>query len=147
LYEIAIDYMRQRKGLCISYVITCTIVYVVKVLVTSFVYSGLFKKDTDIQKVFKKICGVWVLLCVLYVTKSRIETIIIPDFLSFLRLKLFSNYIRNNEINFNDTDVTSDVTKILEVTRNIRDIFVWLVSTFIPTSILMILINIYFLVK
>lgn len=147
LYEIVLDYIRQRKGLCISYVITCTIVYVVKVLVTSFIYSGLFKKDSDIQKVFKKICGVWVLLCVLYVTKSRIETVIIPDFLSFLRLKLFSNYIRNNEINFNDTDVTSDVTKILEVTRNIRDISVWLVSTFIPTSILMILINIYFLVK
>ena len=147
LYEIVLDYIRQRKGLYASYVITCCILYVVKVLVTSFVYSGLFKKDAVIEKVFKQICGVWVLLCVLYVTKSRIETIIIPDFLSFLRLKLFSNYIRNNEINFNDTDVTSDVTKILEVTRNIRDIFVWVVSTFIPTSILMFTINIYFLVK
>ena len=147
LYEIVLDYIRQRKGLYISYVVTCSIVYVVKVLVTSFVYSGLFKKDSDVKKVFKQICGVWVLLCVLYATKSRIETIIIPDFLSFLRLKLFSNYIRNNEFNFNDTDVTSDVTKILEVTRNIRDIFVWIVSTFIPTSILMITINIYFLVK
>jgi ABC-type multidrug transport system fused ATPase/permease subunit len=147
LYEIVLDYIRQRKGLYASYVITCCILYVVKVLVTSFVYSGLFKKDAVIEKVFKQICGVWVLLCVLYVTKSRIETIIIPDFLSFLRLKLFSNYIRNNEINFNDTDVTSDVTKILEVTRNIRDIFVWIVSTFIPTSILMFTINIYFLVK
>lgn len=147
LYEIVLDYIRQRKGLYVSYVITCCIVYVVKVLVTSFVYSGLFKKDADIKKVFKQICGVWVLLCVLYVTKSRIETVLIPDFLSFLRLKLFSNYIRNNEINFNDTDVTSDVTKILEVTRNIRDIFVWVVSTFIPTTILMIVINIYFLVK
>ena len=147
LYEIVLDYIRQRKGLYASYVITCCILYVVKVLVTSFVYSGLFKKDAVIEKVFKQICGVWVLLCVLYVTKSRIETIIIPDFLSFLRLKLFSNYIRNNEINFNDTDVTSDVTKILEVTRNIRDIFVWIVSTFIPTSILMFAINIYFLVK
>lgn len=147
LYEIVLDCIRQRKGLYVSYVITCSIVYIVKVLVTSFVYSGLFKKDADIKKVFKQICGVWVLLCVLYVTKSRIETVLIPDFLSFLRLKLFSNYIRNNEINFNDTDVTSDVTKILEVTRNIRDIFVWIVSTFIPTSILMIAINIYFLVK
>ena len=147
LYEIVLDYIRQRKGLYASYVITCCILYVVKVLVTSFVYSGLFKKDAVIEKVFKQICGVWVLLCVLHVTKSRIETIIIPDFLSFLRLKLFSNYIRNNEINFNDTDVTSDVTKILEVTRNIRDIFVWIVSTFIPTSILMFTINIYFLVK
>ena len=147
LYEIVLDYIRQRKGLYASYVITCSIVYVVKVLVTSFVYSGLFKKDVDIKKVFKRICGVWVLLCVLYVTKSRIETVLIPDFLSFLRLKLFSNYIRNNEFNFNDTDVTSDVTKILEVTRNMRDIFVWVVSTFIPTSILMIAINIYFLVK
>jgi len=147
LAEIVTEYIRSRKGLFVSYVITCCIVYIVKVLVTSFVYSDLFKKDADIQQVFKKICVVWILLCVLYVVKSRIETVIIPDLLSFFRLKLFSNYIRNNEVNFNDTDVTSDVTKILEVTRNIRDVFLWIVSTFIPTFTLMVAINGYFLVK
>ena len=147
LYEIVLDYIHKRKIWIVSYAITCSAAYVVKVLVTSFVYSGLFKKDSDLKKVFKQICSVWVLLCTLYIVRSRLETVIIPDFLSFLRLKLFSNYIRNNEINFNDTNVTSDVTKILEVTRNIRDVFVWLVTIFIPTAILMIAINVYFIVK
>ena len=145
--DLIFDYIKQRNILCTSYVLTCCVVYIVKVLVTSFVYSGLFKPNADIKNVFKNICGVWVLLCILYVTKSRIETEIIPDFLSYLRTKLFSNYIRNNEIKFNDTDVTADVTKILEVTRNTRDIFVWIVSTFIPTMTLMVFINGYFIVK
>ena len=90
LYEIVLDYIHKRKMLVVSYAITCSAAYVVKVLVTSFVYSGLFKKDADIQKVFKQICTVWVLLCTLYIVRSRLETAIVPDFLSFLRLKLFS---------------------------------------------------------
>jgi ATP-binding cassette subfamily B protein len=130
-----------------AYIVTCCVLYVVKVLVTSFVYSGLFKENGNLPETFKQICSVWVLLCVLYVTKSRIETFLIPDLLSYFRSKLFANYIRNNEFKFNDTDVSSDVTKIMETTRNIRDVFMWCVATFIPTMLLMCMINIYFMVK
>jgi ABC-type multidrug transport system fused ATPase/permease subunit len=145
--NLVTDYIKHNKTVMAGYIVTCCVLYVVKVLVTSFVYSGLFKENSDIQEALKRICGVWVLLCVLYVVKSRIETFIIPDLLSYLRRKLFDNYIRNNEVKFNDTDVSADVTKIMEVTRNIRDVFIWTIATFIPTILLMCTINLYFMVK
>ena len=147
LYDIVLDYIRKKKVLFSSYVIVCCVGYLVKVLVSSAVYSKLFEKDANFEVVIKNICMVWVALCVLFVLKSRIETILIPDFFGYLRTTLFDRYIRNNEVRFNDTNVTGDVNKILEVTRNIRDVFLWITGTFIPTVTLMICITLFFIVK
>lgn len=143
--EIVFDYIAHRKTLFNSFLVICCAVYLVKVLLTSHVYSKLFKGE-NFERVIKEICSVWVLLCVLYVIKSKIETAFLPDFLSYIRKKLFENYVRNNEVEFNDLNVTEDLQKILEVTRNIRDVFMWLVSTFIPTVVLSSFITLYFLI-
>lgn len=143
--EIVFDYIAHRKTLFNSFLVVCCALYLVKVLLTSHVYSKLFKGD-NFEGAIKEICGVWVLLCILYVIKSKIETAFLPDFLSYIRKKLFENYVKNNEVEFNDLNVTEDLHKILEVTRNIRDVFMWIVSTFIPTVVLSSFITIYFLV-
>ena len=147
LLEIVYDYIRSKRVLFSSYVIVCCVGYLVKVLVTSAIYSKLFDKNADFTEVIRQICAVWITLCVLYVVKSRLETILIPDLLGYLRTTLFDRYIRNNEVRFNDSDVSGDVTRILEVTRNIRDIFLWITGTMLPTVALMICINLYFIVK
>lgn len=145
--DIIDDYITNSKPLFLSYVSVCCLVYLVKVLLTSYVYSKLFEENANFFAIIKQICGVWVLLCVLYVVKSRLETKVVPDILSCIRRKLFKNYLKNNEVNFNDTDVSGDMNKILEVTRNIRDVVQWLLSTFIPTIVLMSCINLYFLYR
>lgn len=145
--DIIDDYITNSKPLFLGYVSVCCLVYLVKVLLTSYVYSKLFEENANFFAIIKQICGVWVLLCVLYVVKSRLETKVVPDILSCIRRKLFKNYLKNNEINFNDTDVSGDMNKILEVTRNIRDVVQWLLSTFIPTIVLMSCINLYFLYR
>jgi len=147
LYDIVSDYIRKKKVLFSSYLIVCCAGYLVKVLVSSAIYSKLFEKDAKFDEVIKKICMVWVALCVLFVLKTRLETVLMPDFLGYLRTTLFDRYVRNNEVRFNDADVTGDVTKILEVTRNIRDVFLWMTGTFIPTVVLMICITLFFIVK
>jgi len=145
--EIIEDYITNSKPLFLGYVSVCCIVYIVKVLLTSYVYSKLFSENANFPVIIKEICGVWILLCVLYVVKSRLETKVVPDILSSVRRKLFKNYLKNNEVDFNDTDVSGDMNKILEVTRNIRDVVQWLISTFIPTIFLMSCINLYFLYR
>jgi hypothetical protein len=142
--DIIDDYINNSKPLFLSYVSVCCLVYLVKVLLTSYVYSKLFEENANFFAIIKEICGVWVFLCVLYVVKSRLETKVVPDILSCIRRKLFKNYLKNNEVNFNDTDVSGDMNKILEVTRNIRDVVQWLLSTFIATIVLISCINLYF---
>jgi ABC-type multidrug transport system fused ATPase/permease subunit len=144
--ELVREYINNRKTLFSSYLVVSCLSYLVKVLLTSFVYSKLFSEGAEFKKIIKEICGVWVLICILHAIKSKIEASLIPDFLSHIRKKLFENYIKNNEVDFNDSDVSGDLGKILEVTRNIRDVFIWFTATFIPTVVLMICINLYFLV-
>ena len=147
LFEIVADYIRQHKTLFYSYVVVCCLGYIIKVLVSSAVYSRLFKEDANFDSVVKDICKVWVSLCVLYVIRTRIETTLMTDLLGYLRMALFDRYIKNNEFKFNDTDVSGDVAKILEVSRHIRDIFIWMIGTFVPTVVLMFFINVMFLWK
>jgi ABC-type multidrug transport system fused ATPase/permease subunit len=146
-YDLVTDFIKDNKKLFAGYVTICCVVYMSKVLLTSYTYSKMFNKNADFKETVKQICMVWAFLCILYIVKSRLETVIVPEFLSYIRKKLFANYIRNNEQNFNDTDVTSDLNNILEVSRNIRDIFQWVFGTFIPTVSLMISINMFFMYK
>ena len=52
-----------------------------------------------------------------------------------------------NETNFNDSNITDDVNNILELTRNLREIFLWLCESLIPVIIIMVVVNLYFLFK
>jgi ABC-type multidrug transport system fused ATPase/permease subunit len=52
-----------------------------------------------------------------------------------------------NETNFNDSNITDDVNNILELTRNLREIFLWVCENLIPIVIIMFIVNGYFLFK
>ena len=145
--EIVKDYIKQNSVKFYFFIGLCSVVYITKVLLTSILYSKFFEKDPDFSKIIKRVAFIWVVLCLLYIIKSRIEASIMPDFLSYIRRRLFEKYIKSNETHLNEKDVSSDLNRILEVTRNIRDVFSWMSVTFIPIVVLMIVITLYFLVK
>ena len=117
LVDIVKDYIKQHKVLFSSYLTFCCVSYIVKVLFTSKIYSKLFDPKQKFEDVIGKICILWAGLCVLYVVRLRLETAIVPDLLSFIRKRLFDNYIRNNEHRFNDSDVNLDLSKLISSGR------------------------------
>jgi ABC-type multidrug transport system fused ATPase/permease subunit len=145
--QIVKDYINHNKSIFYTYVFLCCLMYIIKVIVMSNVYSRLFNKNSDIETTIKYICITWITICVLYVIKLRIETQVTLSFLSKIKHDIFSFYIKNNEYNFDDNNVNTDVARILEVTRSIRGLFFWTVNSLIPIIILIITINIYFMVK
>jgi len=90
---------------------------------------------------------IWVLRCIVSYLKSYNESIILPEITFFIRNKLFTEYININSIFYNDVDVTSDLRQIIDLSRLIRDIFVWISESIIPVAILMITINSYLVYK
>ena len=145
--QIVKDYINHNKAIFYTYVFLCCLMYMIKVIVMSKVYSKLFDKNSDIETAIKYICITWVTICVLYIIKLRIETHVTLNFLSVIKHAIFSFYIKNNEYNFNDSTVNMDVGRILEVTRHMRTLFFWSCNTVIPMIILTVVINIYFIVK
>ena len=150
LLKLVKDYINENRISFYSYVFICCVGYFVRVIVTSLIYGQFFETNVgqeDFLRVIKNICLVWVSLSVLYIIQLRLEYKVVPDFISYIRKKIFRNYIIVNETNFNDSNITDDVNNILEMTRNFRDIFQWGCQTLVPTIFIMIIINIYFLIR
>ena len=150
LIELVKQYVEENRALVYSYILVCSVGYFIRVIITSLVYGQFFDDNTtkeDFPSIIRNICIVWVLISIFYIIKIRLEYQVIPRFLSFIRKKLFRNYIVMNETNFNDSNITDDVNNILELTRNLREIFLWFCENLIPIVIIMIIVNGYFLIK
>ena len=147
--QLCIDYIHLHKTLFFSYIIIASISYIVKVLVTPMIYSNILdlKNSDNFLSIIKQICFLWVIIGIIYIVKVRIENKLFPEFLSFVRQHLFKLFLEKNKINFNESNVSSDITRILEVTRCMKDIFSMTCQLFIPLSILTLCINGYFLYK
>jgi len=141
------DYISQNKTVFFTYLLICCLFYLVKVFIMSFIYEKLFSKNSDIPKVIRNICFVWVFICVIYLIKIRLETKLFSEFLCYIRSKIFEFYLKVNEYNFNDSCISTDVSKLLDLTRNIRDLLYWFCQTLFPIFILIFCINVYFLIK
>jgi ABC-type multidrug transport system fused ATPase/permease subunit len=139
------DYIKKNSSNVILYILSCSFENIVKVLLTSKIYSSFLKKDIVISDAFKNVICIWVLKFILSYIKSYLESIIIPDFVFYMRDRLFSDYLKINELSFNDVNVSTDVRQIIDFTKLFKDLFIWIADSIIPLSILILCMNGYFL--
>ena len=76
--------------------------------------------------------------------KDRVESELTPEYLSYIRKKLFSKTIENNSDNFEDIKTGEYITRILDISRNMRDTFNYIISSIIPNILGIIIIISYF---
>ena len=146
--KLCIDYIELNKPLFWTYIIISSITYIIKVVITSIIYSKLLDlKETHFLSIIKQICILWMIQAIFYITKTTIENKLFPEFLSYTRQQLFNLFLQKNKTDFNDANISSDITRILEVTRYMKDVFAWVCQYIIPVSILTIFINLYFVYK
>ena len=146
--ELFLKFIRQNNTFYI-YSFICSISYILQVFGSSIVYKKFFDKNIShhFDKVFKQVCILWISLFILYILKSKIESYIIPDIVSYIRREVIINYLYTNEQNFNDKDTEKDALKLIDFGFFFEKVFIWLIENFIPTTILTIFMNIYFLAK
>jgi ABC-type multidrug transport system fused ATPase/permease subunit len=131
------------------YIFICSISYILQVFGSSYVYKKFFNKDisNNFDSVFKQICILWISLFILYILKSKTESIITPDILVYIRKEIIANYMNTNNKFFSEKDMETDSLKIIDFGFYFERIFIWMIESVIPTIILIIFMNIYFLIK
>ena len=146
--KICMEYIHKYKNLYNSYIIISTISYITKIIVTPMIYSSILNlKEDNTFSVISKIFKLWIFLGIIYMIKIRIENYLFPTFLSFARQYLFRLFLERNKSNFNDSSIASDINRILEVTRYMKEIFSWVSQYILPLSFLLIFLNSYFVYK
>lgn len=142
--KLVSDYCHENKGLVSSFLLVCCFQYVLNIIVTSHVYSKFFKPDTDMKVNLRNVCVLWVAKFIVASVKAQIEERIFPEFTAFLRHQLFCLYMKANQVQFDDVNVSGDVRDMLELSRMIRDLFGWIAQTMIPTAVFLVVIILYF---
>ena len=147
------------KGLLLKFLSTNKIVYLyvflscismfLQVIVSTLIYRKFLEKNIkeNFYKLIKQICILWISMFVIYIIRSKIECSIAPDVNTFVRRELIINYLHTNEVHFNDKEAEKDHIKMIEAGYYYQKLFIWIFESIIPIIVIMIIMNIYFLIK
>lgn len=143
------NYLSQRKGLFVLYLLVVFLTFPAETLVISRLYSELFSsiRKGDSKSHIYIITGIivtWLIIIGFYYAKSQLYSTIIPDYLSFIRKKIFTKTIEFYKNNYQDIKIGKFITRVLGLARIIKNIMISLFENIFPLGMAIIIINIYF---
>ena len=111
------------------------------------IYTNIINniKNVNSSGIIWLIIIVWFILILFYYLKFKFESKIVPKYLVYIRNFIFGKIIKNNSENFKEVKVGEQISRIMELSVNMRDLFYHTISEYIPTFIAMISIITYFL--
>ena len=143
--EIIFNFINNNKKLVLSNILVGSLIQIIKVFLLPYVYSNIINNMDIIEDKLVNVVYVWVILCILFIAKSKLETEIYSSLLFYVRNILYKRYIVNNYYDFNDSNTNIYVQLIVDSSKLCRDLFILISQTLIPTFVLIIGMNIYFL--
>ena len=161
-----LDFFATKKKYFIAYIINSLILVPTESIVLPSLYGKLFsanlKKEIlpqvggGIRETYKNLSGKQIIFLIIFVMlmfiiinnfKYALEVIIVPAFMSNSRQLIFKNTIKAYEDNYEDIKSGKTIAKILDVTRNMRDVLMYVLAWGFPSFLGMVLVTIYFFFK
>jgi ABC-type multidrug transport system fused ATPase/permease subunit len=162
IYKLLVqDFVGQHKWEFITYILLIVLFFPIEGILLPKVYGQMFEKIktissfTDIYNwrenmskmnfpgALTVLIGLWGLVIVSYSAKNHIESLLIPSYFSYLRDIIFKNTINSYQNKYNDMKTGDYLARVLELTRNFKDLFQHLLSRFLPEFIVSMLIIAY----
>lgn len=89
------------------------------------------------------IAGIWLVVWVGYTLKNTLSATLMPSYVSFLRQRLFAGTVEKHSSNYKDIRVGEEVTRIMDVSRNMRDVLGWLFEDLCPVYLTTLVLVVY----
>ena len=139
--ELFTDFFKQNKATLILFVVITLLTFPVESIIIPQFYGNLYssitenknaKKLREIGKIIMLIIGVWLVIQGFYYVKNMMISRIIPRYLVFLRKKMFVKVLENNETDYKDIKITKNVSRIFDLSNEIKDLLYYLMSSLLP---------------
>jgi ABC-type multidrug transport system fused ATPase/permease subunit len=91
--------------------------------------------------------GLWIVVILSSSVKTYIESLLIPGYFTYLRQLLFEKTVNSYQAEYRDVKTGEYLTRALELTRHIKDLFQYLLSQFLPELIVSLMIVGYMFVQ
>lgn len=162
--KLLFDYIRDNKLLVLIYISIVLFTFPAQSVILPQFYSKLFESIKNTSSKSKNVINnffesikkkntigliyivilIWIGIIIFYAIKNSFEAKIVPDYLSFVRGIIFEKTIEKHKNNYEDIRVGEHITRILDVSRNMRDSLSWGMSEILPIMLAMLCIISYF---
>jgi ATP-binding cassette subfamily B protein len=139
--ELFTDFFKQNKAILILFVVITLLTFPVESIVIPQFYGNLYSSITEnknakrlreIGKIIMLIIGVWLVIQAFYYIKNLMISRIIPRYLVFLRKKMFIKVLENNETDYKDIKITKNISRIFDLSNEIKDFLYYVMSYLLP---------------
>ena len=152
------DFINEHKWKFISYLILIFGFFPIEAILIPKIYGKLFETIKSIssfsdiynwKKNFKSmnfpgtmviLIILWILVLLAYSGKNYLEALLIPAYFSYSRDVIFKQTIKTYQSNYEDIKTGEYLARVLELTRNFKDLFQHILSRFLPEFIVSFLI-------
>jgi ABC-type multidrug transport system fused ATPase/permease subunit len=147
--ELFTDFFKQNKATLILFVVITLLTFPVESIVIPQFYGNLYSSITEnknakrlreIGKIIMLIVGVWLVIQAFYYIKNLMISRIIPRYLVFLRKKMFVKVLENNETDYKDIKITKNISRIFDLSNEIKDVLYYLMSSLLPLLMTVVLV-------
>jgi ABC-type multidrug transport system fused ATPase/permease subunit len=147
--ELFTDFFKQNKAILILFVVITLLTFPVESIIIPQFYGNLYSSITEnknakrlreIGKIIMLIIGVWLVIQAFYYIKNLMISRIIPRYLVFLRKKMFVKVLENNETDYKDIKITKNVSRIFDLSNEIKDVLYYLMSSLLPLLMTVVLV-------
>jgi ABC-type multidrug transport system fused ATPase/permease subunit len=147
--ELFTDFFKQNKAILILFVVITLLTFPVESIIIPQFYGNLYssitenknaKKLREIGKIIMLIIGVWLVIQAFYYIKNLMISKIIPRYLVFLRKKMFIKVLENNETDYKDIKITKNISRIFDLSNEIKDFLYYVMSYLVPLLMTVVLV-------
>ena len=137
--ELVFNYISTHRRTIALYVIVVLCTLPVQLVVLPQLYSRFVDAvrgnggGDGIRQWLYAIVLLWAVVVGAYVVKNSIESDLVPKYLSFIRSRLFRGTVEKHSKDYRDLQAGEEVTRILSVSRNMKEFVVWCASELLPT--------------
>jgi ABC-type multidrug transport system fused ATPase/permease subunit len=159
------DFIQQNKYTFLAYILIILIFFPIEGLLLPNVYGMMFERFktnvkienfgdifTNIQK--QNLPGMIILLVLVWVViigssyiKHHVESFLVPEYMKYTRNAIYEKTVEAYSSDFRDMKTGEYLSRMLELTRNLKDLFQYTINRLIPESTVTVIIVLYLLLK
>lgn len=143
--SICLEFFKNNKSSIFTFLVVSSLFYLITIVIVPFVVTKInYIYETLRLKWFIIITAIILILAlIIYFLKLKLENKILPELLSYIRTKIVKSYLDKNKVNFEEANITSDINALYNISQKTLDFLMWMVSTLLPTFIVIFFIIIY----
>ena len=165
--KLLTDYLYENIWIILLFTFVILFTLPVEMVVLPRFYSQMFEqirttKASSLPQLFESIITnissfsssgliyiisvIWLVVVCAYLIKNTLYAYIVPSYTSFIRQRMFAGTVHKHSDDYKDLRVGEHVTRLMDVSRNMKDLLTWTLNDIFPLYIAVVCLCVFLFV-